>query len=56
MAKTSCTSCSATAACAPRSTSEKYGSAKNRSSGSATTKAIESLRRVMSARAARLVT
>ena len=56
MLNTSCTSCSATAACAPRSTSAKCGSAKNRSSGSATTNATEPLRRVISARAARLVT
>ena len=55
-ANTSCTSCAATAACTPRSTWEKYGSAKNRSSDSATTNAIESLRRVISERAARLVT
>jgi hypothetical protein len=38
-----------------RSTSEKNGSAKNRSSCSATTKAIVSLRRVIRVRAARLV-
>jgi hypothetical protein len=56
MLNTSCTSCPASAACAPRSTRAKCGSAKNRSSGSATTKAIESLRRVISERAARLVT
>ena len=55
-ANTSCTSRAATAACAPRSTCEKYGSAKNFSSASATTNATESLRRVISERAARFVT
>ncbi len=55
-ANTSCTSRAATAACAPRITWEKKGSLKKRSSGSATTNAMESLRRVISERAARLVT
>ena len=56
MLKTSWTSCAASTAWAPRRTSAKCGSPKNRSSGSATTNAIESLRRVISERAARLVT
>ncbi len=49
-------SVSASAAPTPRTTSEKYGSAKNRASGSGITRAMASLRLAARARAARFGT